>query len=129
MSKGQVGFGGTATTSIGQSVTVQAAAFGDKQGLRAALGGTWLHKSGISVSSELSYDKLNPAGMLDGDYTREALKRGLVFQDSTGANLFKFGVIGATDSHTGLARSDENNFYGKFTNDEPSKNRANDRFH
>lgn len=35
-------------------------------------------------------------------------------------------MIGSTDSHTSLATGDEDNFYGKHSGNEPSKNRASD---
>ncbi|MGF1563428.1 MAG: DUF3604 domain-containing protein, partial [Geminicoccaceae bacterium] len=41
--------------------------------------------------------------MLPREYAREALKRGLAYEASLGANPFKFGMIGATDSHTSLS--------------------------
>jgi len=59
-----------------------------------------------------------------GEYIREALKRGLAIEARTGVNPYKFGVIGSTDSHTGLATADENNFYGKHAGVEPNANRA-----
>ena len=60
-----------------------------------------------------------------GSYTREALKRGLQLQAEVGVNPYAFGVIGSTDSHTSLATSDENNFYGKHTGNEINvENRA-----
>jgi len=59
-----------------------------------------------------------------GDYVREALKRGLQIEEELGINPFKVGMIGATDSHTSLATADEDNFFGKFTNHEPSTERA-----
>lgn len=62
--------------------------------------------------------------MLAGDYAREALKRGLLVQQQTGTNPFKFGMIGSTDSHTGLATGDENNFFGKNVQMEPGPERA-----
>lgn len=62
-----------------------------------------------------------------GSYTREALKRGLELTLALGANPFKFGVIGSTDSHTSLATADENNFYGKHSGNEANnKNRSSD---
>lgn len=62
--------------------------------------------------------------MLAGDYVREALKRGLLIEQQTGVNPYKHGMIGSTDSHTGLATGDEDNFYGKFALNEPSATRA-----
>jgi len=53
-----------------------------------------------------------------GSYVREALKRGLELTLSVGANPFKFGMIGSTDSHTSLATADENNFFGKHSGNE-----------
>jgi Protein of unknown function (DUF3604) len=43
----------------------------------------------------------------------------------TGVNPYAFGMIGSTDSHTGLSTAEENNFYGKFSNDEPNADRMN----
>jgi Protein of unknown function (DUF3604) len=62
--------------------------------------------------------------MLAGDYVREALKRGLLIEQKTGVNPYKLGMIGSTDSHTGLATGDEDNFFGKFTMNEPGAVRA-----
>ena len=61
---------------------------------------------------------------LPGSYVREALKRGLLIEQRTGVNPYKFGVIGSTDSHTSLSTPDENNFFGKHTGVEPSPKRA-----
>ncbi len=58
--------------------------------------------------------------MQPGSYVREALKRGLLIEQRTGANPYKFGVIGSTDSHTALSTADENNYFGKFPVVEPS---------
>ena len=59
--------------------------------------------------------------MYAGNYVREALKRGLAIQQRTGENPYKFGLIGSTDSHTSLATADEENFFGKHTGNEPTK--------
>lgn len=64
------------------------------------------------------------SGMLAGDYVREALKRGLLIEQQTGVNPYKLGMIGSTDSHTGLATGDDDNFYGKFSANEPNAVRA-----
>jgi hypothetical protein len=58
--------------------------------------------------------------MLPREYAREALKRGLAHAASLGANPFKFGMIGSTDSHTSLATTRENNFFGKVVLLEPT---------
>lgn len=66
----------------------------------------------------LSCGKDMPPESYGGSYAREALKRGLEFTQKMGANPFKFGMIGSTDSHTSLATADENNFYGKHSGNE-----------
>ena len=50
----------------------------------------------------------------DGDYVRSALKTGLELEDNLGVNPYALGVIGSTDSHTGLATAEEANFWGKM---------------
>ena len=62
-------------------------------------------------------------GMLAGEYSREALKRGLEIEALLGTNPYKFGQIGSTDSHTSLATAQEDNFFGKHTGYEPSPTR------
>jgi len=58
--------------------------------------------------------------MLPREYAREALKRGLAYEQRLGVNPFKFGMIGSTDSHTSLATTTEDNFFGKITGLEPT---------
>jgi hypothetical protein len=52
-----------------------------------------------------------------GDFVRPALKRGLAIEAAKGVNPYAFGVIGSTDSHTGLASAEEDNFHGKLARD------------
>lgn len=61
--------------------------------------------------------------MLAAEYAREALKRGLALEARLGTNPYKFGMIGSTDSHTGLATAQEDNFFGKHSGAEPSPER------
>jgi hypothetical protein len=61
--------------------------------------------------------------MLSSEYAREALKRGLELEAKLGTNPYKFGMIGSTDSHTSLATTEENNFFGKHSGAEPSPER------
>lgn len=51
------------------------------------------------------------------DYIRPALMRGLAIEQKIGVNPYKFGLIGSTDAHTGLASAEENNFWGKMAKD------------
>ncbi|TIX51499.1 DUF3604 domain-containing protein [Alteraurantiacibacter aquimixticola] len=55
----------------------------------------------------------------EGDYARSALQRGLQIQERTGVNPYNFGMIGSTDSHTGLSSVQESDFYGKLVSDIP----------
>ena len=61
--------------------------------------------------------------MLAGEYAREALKRGLALEAKLKTNPYKFGMIGSTDSHTSLATTQEDNFFGKHAGAEPSPHR------
>ncbi|TDJ35716.1 MAG: DUF3604 domain-containing protein, partial [Gammaproteobacteria bacterium] len=53
--------------------------------------------------------------MLAAEYAREALKNGLAIEARLGTNPYKFGMIGSSDSHTGLATTQEDNFFGKHS--------------
>jgi hypothetical protein len=61
--------------------------------------------------------------MLQYEYARSALQIGLQLEDELGVNPYKFGLIGATDSHTGLATAQEDNFFGKHSGAEPGPKR------
>jgi len=61
-----------------------------------------------------------------GDYARSALMRGLAVESRIGANPYKFGMIGSTDSHTGLSSAEENNFHGKMALDSTPETREQD---
>lgn len=66
--------------------------------------------------------------MLAGEYAREALKNGMVLEAKFGTNPYKFGMVGATDSHTSLATAEEENFFGKHAGYEPSAERLSHPF-
>jgi Protein of unknown function (DUF3604) len=53
----------------------------------------------------------------EADFARSALRTGLELEQQFGTNPYRFGMIGATDSHTGLATAEEPNFWGKFPTD------------
>ncbi|HEU4429467.1 MAG TPA: DUF3604 domain-containing protein [Myxococcota bacterium] len=62
--------------------------------------------------------------MLEFEYARSALMNGLRLEQKLGVNPFKFGMIGSTDAHTGLAAIEEDNFWGKTSSSEPNEKRA-----
>ena len=57
------------------------------------------------------------------EYARSSLKNGLAQADALGVNPFKFGMIGATDSHTSLSSTEEDNYLGKYAIATPAKDR------
>ncbi|AOS97027.1 hypothetical protein AUP74_01592 [Microbulbifer aggregans] len=61
-----------------------------------------------------------PEGAIKTEYWREALKSGMRLQDELGTNPFEYGANAATDTHTGLSTTEEDNFFGKFKTLEPS---------
>ncbi len=52
-----------------------------------------------------------------GSFMRSALRRGLELETKIGINPYRFGVVGASDSHTALTSVEEGNFHGKYAND------------
>lgn len=58
-----------------------------------------------------------------GDTARSALKAGLEIEQDLGVNPFKFGMIGSTDSHSGMASAEEPNFWGKVAIDSTPENK------
>ncbi|WP_317930449.1 DUF3604 domain-containing protein [Halioxenophilus sp. WMMB6] len=77
-----------------------------------------------------TWDKTNVAfstpkepWMVRYEYARAALLDGLVYETSLGVNPFKFGLIGSTDIHTGLSTTEEDNYFGKFKESNPSPER------
>ncbi len=71
----------------------------------------------------LDLTELKTEEMLGGEYAREALKLGLALEKKFGVNPYKFGLGGATDSHTGLTTAEEENFFNKSVSVEPSPTR------
>ena len=61
--------------------------------------------------------------MLQYEYARSALKLGLELGQKLGANPFKFGLFGTSDTHTSLATTREENYFGKYQHTEPSPER------
>ena len=71
---------------------------------------------------DLSEKKTNE--MLPGEYVRSGLTRGMELESKLGTNPYKFGLVGGSDTHVGLTTPDNDNYFGKFTQYEPSPKRA-----
>ncbi|HID25616.1 MAG TPA: DUF3604 domain-containing protein [Thermoplasmata archaeon] len=56
-------------------------------------------------------------------YLHGGLLQGLGYQNTLGINPFKFGFVGGTDVHNSLTAIEEDNFFGKHVNQEPSPKR------
>src|SRR6478735_7947088 len=72
----------------------------------------------------LDLSELKKPEMLEFEYARSGPKNGLKLEQLLGTNPYKFGMIGSTDAHTGLAAVEQNNFFGKTSSSEPSPTRA-----
>jgi hypothetical protein len=72
----------------------------------------------------LDLSELKRPDMLPHEYARSGLKLGLKVEAQLGVNPYKFGLIGSTDAHTGLAAVEEDNFFGKATSSEPGPERT-----
>jgi hypothetical protein len=73
--------------------------------------------------SNLDGTELKQKEMLRWEYSREALKTGLMLEKKLGINPYKFGMVGSSDAHTALAAIEEDNFFGKHSGVEPEPNR------
>jgi hypothetical protein len=69
---------------------------------------SWDQFAGFSVRPHQDW-------MFANEYARPALRQGLALSMQLGMNPFQFGMIGSSDSHTGIPSADENNFWGKFS--------------
>lgn len=78
--------------------------------------------------ANLSLTEAKTSDMLEFEYVRPAFKNGLLLKEKIGINPYKFGVVGSTDSHTGLATTEEENYFGKTSGMEPSAERTSNPF-
>ena len=72
----------------------------------------------------LDLSEMKTDEMLQYEYARSGLGIGLELQKKLGVNPYKVGFIGSTDSHTGLATAQEDNFFGKHAGAEPNPKRV-----
>ena len=54
-----------------------------------------------------------PITKFDGGYVRKAMKDGLEIEKQTGANPYKFGLVGASDTHNAAGSYEEDNYLSK----------------
>jgi len=66
--------------------------------------------------------------MLQYEYARSTLKNGIRLEEKLGANPYKYGMIGSTDSHVSMTTTREENYFGKLPNEEPSPKRTSEPF-
>ncbi len=81
-------------------------------------------KGNLNMTEKKPIDPKARKEMFEHEYARPALKNGLKLEASLGANPFKFGLAGSTDSHISLSAVEENSYMGKFPNEAPSAERA-----
>ncbi len=83
---------------------------------------------GNTMSGETTVDHTGVAGPTNTSledlalqsHVRGGLRQGLSLERSLGKNPFQVGMIGSTDTHTGFASADDDNFWGKMAPQEPS---------
>ncbi len=63
-------------------------------------------------------------GMQKYEYARSALRLGIQLEEKLGANPFKFGMIGSSDTHTSMSTTREDNYFGKLPHYEPAAKRS-----
>lgn len=61
--------------------------------------------------------------MLPYEYGRSALQVGLQLESEIGVNPYKIGFIGSTDSHTSMASTRDDNYWGKTPRGEAAEDR------
>ena len=84
---------------------------------------TWDH--GDIAGNERNLEGTTLVEQMRGEYARGALLRGLGFQAVQGVNPFQFGMIGDSDSHTGIPSAREDGWLGHTINEEFGAERMN----
>ena len=74
-------------------------------------------------AGDLTARRKKESWMLEHEYARSALLLGIALGRGLGANPFRFGMIGSSDTHTSLAGNDESDFVGIGPTVEPGPGR------
>ena len=75
-------------------------------------------------NGNLTLDILETQDQRKYQHVRQALLNGMIFKDELGANPFKYGLVGASDTHTAIPHHDEDEWWGKHTTNEPMPGRV-----
>ncbi len=71
--------------------------------------------AGFEISEFLlKMSDLGARGVAKGSYVRDAYRSGLVVEEETGVNPYKFGMMGSSDTHNAAAPVEEYNYFGKI---------------
>jgi hypothetical protein len=68
----------------------------------------------FEIKEDLIAHPQRKPGQASGSYVREAYRNGLEMEEESGFNPYRFGMIGASDSHNASTPVEENNFTGKI---------------
>jgi hypothetical protein len=75
--------------------------------------GTGETRPELSPNDEFAdFELVNSAGDLAGSYVRSGLQRGMEIAETLGVNPFEQGFVGATDFHSGVSTTEEDDFPG-----------------
>jgi hypothetical protein len=70
-------------------------------------------------NGNLTLDILETPEQRQYQHVRQALLNGMLLEGQIGVNPFSYGLVGASDTHTGIPHHDEDAFWGKHTTNEP----------
>jgi hypothetical protein len=65
-----------------------------------------------------------PKSVDDGSYVRQGLQRGMELREKLKVNPFKLGIVGGSDSHSGMSATEESNYVLGVTGAGPSEAQA-----
>lgn len=80
-----------------------------------------------SKGLQIASDPYKKPSMLPYEYARSGLKLGLDLEAKLGVNPFKFGMVGGTDSHTGLTTIKQDSPIGRRSVVEPKLEQVTDK--
>jgi len=70
------------------------------------------------------FELIGSEGDMDGNYVRPGLQRGMQIAEMLGVNPFEQGFVGATDYHSGISATEEDNYPGGLGMSDDQRNAA-----